>query len=67
MNTLPVSLYDAFTDVAFGGSQAAVVTGARDLCPAVRQRIAKELGLPATAFVDEIRGNHAHRAVTAHR
>ena len=53
MNSFPFALYDAFTDVAFGGSQAAVITNATDINSAQRQRIAREIGMPATAFVDD--------------
>ena len=38
MNSFPFALYDTFTDVAFGGSQAAVVTNATDINSAQRQR-----------------------------
>ena len=51
MATLPIAFYDAFSDRAFGGSQAAVVSDASELDGKTRFRIAKELGLPATAFV----------------
>jgi len=53
MNSFPFALYDAFTDTAFGGSQAAIITHATDINPAQRQRIARETGMPATAFVDD--------------
>lgn len=49
--SVPFALYDCFSDAAFGGSQAAVVTEAAAIDGAMRERIAKELGLPATAFV----------------
>lgn len=48
---LPFALYDCFSDSPFGGSQAAVVSNAGGLSADTRERIAKELGLPATAFV----------------
>ncbi|MBT6118010.1 MAG: PhzF family phenazine biosynthesis protein [Rhodospirillaceae bacterium] len=51
MTTVPFAFYDAFTDVAFGGSQAAVVTDAAGLDAGAMQRIAKEIGAPATGFV----------------
>jgi trans-2,3-dihydro-3-hydroxyanthranilate isomerase len=53
MNSFPFALYDAFSDTAFGGSQAAIITRAADINPTQRQRIARELGMPATAFVDD--------------
>ena len=52
MNSFAFALYDAFSDTAFGGSQAAIITRAADINPTQRQRIARELGMPATAFVD---------------
>ena len=51
MVTLPFALYDAFSDTAFGGSQAAVISDAAALEADVRQRIAREIGAPATGFV----------------
>jgi len=53
MNSFSFALYDAFSASAFGGSQAAVVTGAATIDIAARQRIAREIGMPATAFVDD--------------
>ena len=52
MKTCSLALYDAFTEVAFGGSQAAIITDAGGIEPQQRQRIAREIGMPATAFVD---------------
>lgn len=52
MKAYSLTLYDAFTEVAFGGSQAAIITDATDIEPQQRQRIAREIGMPATAFVD---------------
>ena len=57
MVTLPFALYDAFSDTAFGGSQAAVVSDAAAVGVATRRRIAGELGLPATGFVTACDGN----------
>lgn len=54
MKAFPFALYDAFSAQAFGGSQAAVVTDAAAIDNAQRQKIAREIGMPATAFVDEI-------------
>jgi len=53
MSAFPFALYDAFTASAFGGSQAAVITDAAAIDSATRQRIARETGMPATAFVDD--------------
>jgi PhzF family phenazine biosynthesis protein len=53
MNSFPFALYDAFSATAFGGSQAAIITGATDINPVQRQCIAREIGMPATAFVDD--------------
>ncbi len=47
------ALYDAFSACAFGGSQAAVVTDTALIDQAQRQSLAREIGLPATAFVDD--------------
>ena len=51
MTTVPFALYDAFSDTAFGGSQAGVVTDAARLDADIRVRIAREVGAPATGFV----------------
>jgi len=53
MVALPLALYDAFTDRSFGGSQAAIVSEAAGLDGKTRQKIASELGFPATCFVLE--------------
>jgi PhzF family phenazine biosynthesis protein len=53
MSSFPLALYDAFSARAFGGSQAAVITGAATIDSDTRQRIAREIGMPATAFVDD--------------
>ena len=53
MSSFQFALYDAFSARAFGGSQAAVITGATAIDSALRQRIAREIGMPATAFVDD--------------
>lgn len=51
MTKVPFAFYDAFTDTAFGGSQAGVVSDAAGLDAAAMRRIAKEIGAPATGFV----------------
>jgi len=53
MSSFSFALYDAFSASAFGGSQAAVITGAAAIDSTARQRIAREIGMPATAFVDD--------------
>jgi trans-2,3-dihydro-3-hydroxyanthranilate isomerase len=53
MSSFSFALYDAFSASPFGGSQAAVITGAAAIDSAARQRIAREIGMPATAFVDD--------------
>ena len=51
MATIPFALYDAFSDLAFGGSQAGLVSEAARLDADTRQRIASEIGAPATGFI----------------
>jgi trans-2,3-dihydro-3-hydroxyanthranilate isomerase len=51
MATVPFALYDAFSDTAFGGSQAGLVSDAARLGADTRQRIASEIGAPATGFI----------------
>ncbi len=57
LQDVPFSMYDAFTDIPYSGSQAAVVLSASSIIIKHRSRIAREIGAPATAFVDEITGN----------
>lgn len=52
MKRYSMALYDAFTEVPFGGSQAAVITDAASIDASIRQRVAREIGMPASAFVD---------------
>lgn len=54
---LPFSMYDAFTAVPYSGSQSAIVLNASTISPENRIRIAREIGVPATSFVDAIDGN----------
>ena len=51
MIAVPFALYDAFSETAFGGSQAGIVSDAAKLDDETRRRIAKEFGAPATCFV----------------
>ncbi len=57
MDTVPFAVYDAFSDVLFGGSQAGIVTGSKGITADSRAQIAREVGAPATAFVDSCSGN----------
>ena len=57
MATIPFALYDAFSETAFGGSQAGVVSDAAGLDIETMQRIARELGAPATGFVTASNGH----------
>ena len=57
LQDVPFSMYDAFTDIPYSGSQAAVVLNASPIILKHRSRIAREIGTPATAFVNEITGN----------
>ncbi len=62
MATIPFALYDAFTENVFGGSQAGVVLDAAGLSQETRQKIASEIGLPATGFITACNASsiHAH-------
>ncbi|MCP4072319.1 MAG: PhzF family phenazine biosynthesis protein [Hyphomicrobiales bacterium] len=51
MSTFPFALYDAFSDKAFGGSQAGIVCDAAGFDSETRLKIASEFGWPATCFV----------------
>jgi trans-2,3-dihydro-3-hydroxyanthranilate isomerase len=61
MLEVPFGLYDAFTDNAFGGSQAGVVSDAAWIDSNTRLKIARELGFPATCFVTD----HNDHSITA--
>lgn len=51
METVRIKQVDAFTDVAFGGNPAGVVTSAEGLDEGQMQKIAREMNLSETAFV----------------
>jgi len=51
---LPFALYDAFTEVPYSGSQAAVIFQASLISQENRMRIAQEIGAPATSFVNSV-------------
>jgi len=57
MMQVPFALYDAFSDTAFGGSPAGVVSHAEGLGANIRRQIAREIGAPATSFVSVSSGN----------
>ena len=46
-----LELFDSFSEQPFGGSPAGVIYGAADLAVSEMQKIAKEIGAPATCFV----------------
>ncbi|MDH3536083.1 MAG: PhzF family phenazine biosynthesis protein [Gammaproteobacteria bacterium] len=54
MTSYRFALYDAFSADAFGGSQAAVIENALTIDTERRRKIAREIGMPATAFIDDI-------------
>lgn len=56
MESIAFALYDAFAETPFGGSQAAVFADAAGLDAPTRRAIAREVGMPATAFVDDCGG-----------
>ena len=58
MVTVPFALYDAFSDTAFGGSQAGIISDAAWLETDARRLIAREIGAPATGFVSAC-NNHS--------
>ena len=62
MVTIPFALYDAFSDAAFGGSQAGIVSDAAWLDAETKRRIAREVGAPATGFVTACNGH----SISAH-
>ncbi len=57
MVSIPFSLYDAFSEKAFGGSQAAIVSDASGIGSDTMHKIASELGFPATCFVTDCNSN----------
>lgn len=56
-NPLEFSLYDAFSNCRYGGSQAVIVLDAASLSQPNRITIARELGYPATVYVSDISQN----------
>jgi len=57
MRTYPYAVYDAFSEVSFGGSQGGIVLGAGDIDADMRLQIAREQGLPAICFVSSYSDN----------
>lgn len=57
MPQISFALYDAFTDSMFSGSPAAVVTDASSIDIPTRRKLAKEIGTPATAYVNKCSGD----------
>jgi len=51
---LPFAMYNAFCASPYAGSAGAVVLNAANVPRAQRERIAREIGAPATAFVSDI-------------
>ncbi len=68
MISVPFALYNAFSDVTFGGSQAAIVSDVNWLDADTRQKIATEIGVPATGFITACDGKsvsvHFHSTLT---
>ena len=52
MHTVPFALYNAFSDISFGGSPAAIVSNANGIDVETRRRLAREVGAPATSFTE---------------
>jgi trans-2,3-dihydro-3-hydroxyanthranilate isomerase len=61
MRTIPIELYDAFSDRVFGGNRAGVVIEPERLAEGEMRAIAAELAAPATCFVHR-RGETAFEA-----
>ncbi len=57
MPTLPLASYDCFSDIAFGGSIAMMVSQADGLDEATMRQIAREFSAPATCFIQEVSGD----------
>lgn len=51
MISVPYALYNAFSAASFGGSQAAIVSDGHRFDAEARQKIATEIGVPATGFI----------------
>ncbi|MCP4433739.1 MAG: PhzF family phenazine biosynthesis protein [Gammaproteobacteria bacterium] len=49
--SIPFALYNAFSETGFGGSPAGIIPQAINIDKESRQKIAREIGAPATSFV----------------
>ena len=56
MPRLPLASWDCFTDRAFGGSVAMMVSDAAGLDEPTMRRIAREFAVPATCFIQGVAG-----------
>lgn len=56
MIRLPFASWDCFTDRAFGGSVAMMVSHASGLDEATMRRVAREFAVPATCFIQGVEG-----------
>ena len=61
MRTIPIEVYDAFSDRVFGGNRASVVVEPEGLNEGEMRAIAAELAVPAACFVHR-RGEAAFEA-----
>lgn len=60
MPQLPLTSYDCFSDRAYGGSVAMMVSDAAGLDEAAMRTIAREMAAPATCFIQSIEGDAVH-------
>lgn len=60
MNPYQFDLYNAFTENAFGGSPAGIIYDGAELSTEQMQRIAREVGAPATCFVIRVEKHDVH-------
>lgn len=56
MPQLPLTSYDCFSDVAYGGSVAMMVSDAAGLDESAMRTVAREMAVPATCFIQSIEG-----------
>jgi len=57
MTATAFAFYDSFAATILGGSQAAIISESADIEKDLRIRLAKEIGAPATCFVDWVAGD----------
>jgi len=60
VNPYQFDLYNAFTENAFGGSPAGIIYDGTELSTEQMQRIAREVGAPATCFVIRVEKQDVH-------